>query len=66
MVTTRQASFQITKPVPLHTSLVIACKIKEQRGLRCYVDGHITAADDQQTVYATCSALLVNLSDWLR
>lgn len=52
--------------VPLHTSLSISCKIKEQRGLRCYVDGQIAAADDPQAVYATCQAMLVNLTDWLR
>lgn len=52
--------------VPLHTSLAINCHIKEQRGLRCYVDGQITEADDHRAVYATCQAMLVNLSDWLR
>jgi len=52
--------------VPLHTSLAINCQIKERKGLRCYVDGQITAADDPGAVYATCQAMLVNLTDWLR
>lgn len=34
MVSTREATFSITKPVPLQTSLLITCRIKETRGIR--------------------------------
>lgn len=37
MVSTREASFSITKPVSLHASLGVACRIREARGIRCYV-----------------------------
>ena len=98
MVSTREASFSITKPVPLHTSLLITCRIKDMHGLRCYVQGAISTAPvgeelaaaegtvgaqsagaagsngtsgsgggsaNGSVTYATCSALLVNIKDWI-
>lgn len=64
MVSTREATFRILKPVPLHETLVVQCHVKEIRGLRCYVEGSIMAADET-TVFATCTALLINVKDWI-
>ena len=77
MVSTRSITFQIIKPVPLHTSLAVSCHIREVRGIRCYVEGAITAAggsrgeeggkeeEGEATVYATATALLVDITDWI-
>lgn len=42
-MSTREASFAILKPVPLHTSLAVTARIKEVRGIRCYVEGVLRA-----------------------
>lgn len=64
VVSTVEAAFKIKKAVPLHTSLLVQCSIKEQRGIRCWVEGQLCSAD-KQTVFATCDAQLVNLTNWL-
>ena len=72
IVSTREISFQLLRPVPLHTSLLLAASVKEVRGIRCYVEGALRAAPadagaplDSGAVLATCTALLINVKDFL-
>lgn len=62
-LSTRQASFKILKAVPLHTTLRVECKLTKQAGIRCWVDGSIL--DGSGTVYAQCTAELVDMTHFL-
>ncbi|PSC67699.1 thioesterase superfamily [Micractinium conductrix] len=46
VVSTRQATFNLIRPVPLHTSLLVTCTVKEVRGIRCFVTGDIRGVAD--------------------
>lgn len=64
-LSTREATFAIKKPVPLHTTLGVRCVITQQKGIRCWVDGSIESADGSE-VYATCKAQLVDMTHFLK
>jgi hypothetical protein len=36
LVSTRDAAFSMAKPVPLHRTLLVTCRIKEVKGIRCW------------------------------
>ncbi len=46
LVTTREASFQLLKPVPLHRSLLITCRIKASMHWRARLDLHLPTVQD--------------------
>ena len=64
-VSTRQISFDIVKPVPLHETLLVECRITKQKGLRCWVDGQIVSSDGF-TILATCTALLIDMRPFIK
>jgi len=63
-LSTVEASFSIRRPVPLHTTLLVRCEVKQRRGIRCWVDGDITSADGADKL-ASCSAQLVDMTHFL-
>jgi hypothetical protein len=65
-VSTVEGTFSIKKPVPLHTSLLVECKIKQQRGIRCWVEGELKAGDGSGTVLASCVATLVDMTHFIK
>ncbi len=62
-LSTRQANFKILKTIPLHTTLMVQCRIMQQRGIRCWVDGSIETTDGIQC--ATCNAELVDMTHFI-
>ena len=64
-VSTVEITFRISKPVPLHESLLVECKVKEQRGIRMWVEGALKSADGSVTL-ATCTAQLVDMRPFLQ
>ena len=63
-LSTVEAKFAIRRPIPLHTTLLVRCTVKQQRGIRAWVDGEIVGGDGE-TALATCSAQLVNMTHFI-
>ena len=72
-LSTREATFSIRKPVPLHTTLAVKCKVTQRKGIRCWVEGSIevVAANDGDIegsgeILATCQAQLVDMTHFIK
>jgi hypothetical protein len=62
---TKEINFQILRPVPLHTTLLVKCKITQLKGIRCYVSGSIETVDTHE-VLASCTCQLVDMVHFIK
>jgi hypothetical protein len=62
---TKEINFKISRPVPLHTTLLVRCKITQIKGIRCYVSGTIETVESDK-VLASCSAQLVDMVHFIK
>ena len=62
---TKEITFQILRPVPLHTTLLVRCKITQLKGIRCYVSGTIETVDTHE-VLSSCTAQLVDMVHFIK
>jgi acyl-CoA thioesterase len=62
-LSTVEATFRIRRPVPLNTSLQIECAVKQQRGIRCWVEGRLLSAEGE--LLASCEAQLVDMRHFI-
>jgi len=63
-ISTREAKFSIKRPVPLNKTLLVVCRMTQQKGIRCWVDGSLQE-QHSDIVYATCTAQLVDMTHFL-
>lgn len=63
-LSTREATFAIKRPVPLHTTLAVRCWITQRKGIRCWVEGRIESADGS-VEYVTATAQLVDMTHFI-
>jgi hypothetical protein len=62
---TKEITFQILRPLPLHTTMLVRCKITQMKGIRCYVSGTIETVDTHE-VLASCTCQLVDMVHFIK
>jgi hypothetical protein len=62
---TKEITFQILRPVPLHTTMLVRCSITQMKGIRCYVTGTIEIIDTHE-VLASCTCQLVDMVHFIK
>ncbi|KAG7674183.1 hypothetical protein Ndes2526B_g04006 [Nannochloris sp. 'desiccata'] len=62
---TKEITFQILRPVPLHTTMLVRCSITQMKGIRCYVSGTIETVDRHE-VLASCTCQLVDMVHFIK
>jgi hypothetical protein len=62
-LSTVEAAFKIRRPVPLNTTLRVECTLKQQRGIRCWVEGRLMSVTGE--LLASCEAQLVDMTHFI-